>query len=46
MYNKFDRKTEIKKQMEIYKAEQQSYEKEIRKNPNYKIVYHNNYYHL
>lgn len=46
MYNKFDREKEMKKQMEIYKAEQQCYEKEIRKNSNYKIVYHNNYCHL
>lgn len=30
----------------VYKTEQQCYKKENRKNPNHKIVYHNNYYHL
>ena len=43
--NKFNRKNEIKKQIELYEKEQKHYKEELSKNPNYKLVY-NTKHHL
>lgn len=44
--NNFNRKNEIQKQIQLYKKERERYEQELKKDPNYKIVYHNEYHHL
>ncbi len=42
----FDKESENKKQKELYEKERERYEQELKKNPNYKLVYHNEYHHL
>lgn len=38
-FNKNSREKEIKKQLKIYEEEQNRYKQELKKNPNYKVVY-------
>lgn len=38
--DEFDREAELKKMMEFLESEQIRYKKELEKNPDYKIVYH------
>lgn len=40
LFNNFNREKEIKKQMNLYEKEQKRYKDELKKNSNYKLIYH------
>ena len=44
MSNNFNRETEVKKQMELYKKEQNRYKEEIKRNPDYKPIYYTDHH--
>ena len=44
MDDKFDRNTEIKKQLKLYEIEQHRIDEEIKKDPNYKLIYSTQHY--
>lgn len=45
MSNNFNREIEIKKQMELYKKEQNRYKEKIKRNSDFKLIYHTDPHH-
>lgn len=44
--NNSNRENEIQTQKELYGKERKHYEQALTNNPNYKLVYYNEYHHL